>query len=77
MELRKVFGPKTGEVTGHWKICDIELLRDVGCSPNIKLDGKLRRMSWAGHVTGTGGIGEVHTGFCWGNMMDDTAWKTT
>jgi hypothetical protein len=35
MELRKVFGPKTGEVKGHWKIRDSELLHDVGTSPNI------------------------------------------
>jgi hypothetical protein len=35
VELRKVFEPKTGEVTGHWKISDSELLHDVGSSPNI------------------------------------------
>jgi hypothetical protein len=35
MELRKIFGPKSGEVKGHWKICDSELLHDVGPSPNI------------------------------------------
>ena len=28
LELRKVSGPKRGEVTGHWKISDSELLRD-------------------------------------------------
>ena len=52
VELRKVFGPKTGEVTGHWKISDSELLHDVGSSPDIKLGGKLRRMSC---MTRTGG----------------------
>jgi hypothetical protein len=47
VELRKVFGPKTGGVTGYWKVSDSELLHYVGSSPNIKLGGKFRRMSWA------------------------------
>jgi len=42
----------------------------------VKLSGKLRRMSWAGRMMHWG-IGEAHTGFCWGKLKDDTAWKTT
>jgi hypothetical protein len=34
VKLRKVFRPKTGEVTGCWQISDSELLHDVGSSPN-------------------------------------------
>jgi len=30
---------------------------------------KSRRMRWAGHVERMG-KGEVHTGFCWGNLRE-------
>jgi hypothetical protein len=54
MELRKVFGPKTLEVTGEWKIFDSEELHDLYSSPNTIWVLKLRRMRWAGHMARMG-----------------------
>ena len=52
--LRRIFGPKTDEVTGEWRKLHNEEL-DVLYSPNIVRVIKWRRMRWAGHV---GRVGE-------------------
>ena len=36
---------------------------------------KSRRPTWAGHVA-LSGSGEVNTGFWWGNLREETTWKT-
>jgi hypothetical protein len=52
--LRRIFGPKMDEVTGHWsKLHDGELHK-LYSSPNIIRQIKSRRMRWAGHVTRMG-----------------------
>jgi hypothetical protein len=52
--LRKIFGPKTDEVTGEWRKLHNEELRDLYSSPSIIRIIKERRMIWAGHVTRMG-----------------------
>jgi len=42
--LRKVFGPKRGEVTGEWRKLHNEELNDVYSLPNIVRVVKSRRM---------------------------------
>jgi hypothetical protein len=45
--LRRIFGPKRGEVIGGWRKLHNEELHNLYCSPSMI---KLRRMRWAGHV---------------------------
>jgi len=49
--LRRIFGPRRGEVTGEWRKLHNEEPDDLYSSPNIIRVIKLRRMRWAGHVT--------------------------
>jgi hypothetical protein len=48
--LRRIFGPKTDEVTGEWRKLHNEELRDLYSSPSIIRIIKSRTMRWAGHV---------------------------
>jgi len=50
MVLRRIFGPKRGEVTGYWRKLHNEELNDQYCSPNVVRVIKSRKMKWAGHV---------------------------
>jgi len=52
--LRRVFGPKRGEVTGEWRKLHKEKLRDLYSLPNIVRVVKSRRMRLAGHVARMG-----------------------
>jgi len=54
MVLRKVFGPKSDEVTGEWRKLYNEDLNDLYSLPNIVRVVKSRRMRWAGHVARMG-----------------------
>jgi hypothetical protein len=47
--LRRIFGPKRGEVTRDWRKLHNEELQKLYSSPNIR-QSKSRRMRWAGHV---------------------------
>jgi len=42
--LRRIFGPKRGEVTGEWRKLHYEKLNDLYCSSNIVRVIKSRRM---------------------------------
>ena len=54
MVLRRIFGPRTDEVTGEWRRLHNEVLNDFYSSPNTVQVIKLRRMRWAGHVVRMG-----------------------
>jgi hypothetical protein len=48
--LRRIFGPKSDEVTGVWRKLHNEEINDLCSSPNIVGVVKSRRMRWAEHV---------------------------
>ena len=52
--LRRIFGPRSDQVTGDWRRLHNEELNDFYSSPNIVRVIKSRRMRWAGHVARTG-----------------------
>jgi hypothetical protein len=52
--LRRIFGPKTDEVTGEWRKLHNEELHNLYSSPDIISQIKSRRMRWAGHVASMG-----------------------
>jgi len=51
--LRRIFGPKRGEVTREWRKLHNEELNDLYSSPNTVRAIK-SRIRWAGHVTRMG-----------------------
>jgi hypothetical protein len=48
--LRRIFGPKTDEVTGEWRKLHNDELNDLFSSPDIFRVIKSTRMRWAGYV---------------------------
>jgi hypothetical protein len=48
--LRRIFGPKRGEVTGEWRRLHKKELYAVYSSPNIIRVIKSKRLRWAEHV---------------------------
>ena len=54
MVLRRIFGPKRGEVRGEWRRLHNEELSHLYSSTNIVWVIKSRRMRWAGHVARMG-----------------------
>jgi hypothetical protein len=67
--LRRIFGPKRDEVTGEWRRLHNKELYAPYSSPNIVRVTKSRRMRWTVPVARIG-RGEVHTGFCWGDLRE-------
>jgi hypothetical protein len=58
--LRRIFGPRRGEVTGEWKKLHNEELHDLYSSPSIIRIMKARRMRWTGHVAQMGEKRNAH-----------------
>jgi len=54
MLLRRIFGPRSDEVTGEWRRLHNKELNDMYSSLNIVRMIKSRRMRWAGHVARMG-----------------------
>jgi hypothetical protein len=52
--LRRIFGPKRGEMTGDWRKLLNEEHHNLYSSPNIIRMIKSMRMRWAGHVARMG-----------------------
>jgi hypothetical protein len=52
--LRKIFGPKRGEMMGGWRILHIEELCNLYSSPKIIRMVKSRRMRWVEKVARMG-----------------------
>jgi hypothetical protein len=52
--LRRIFGPKSDEVTGEWRKLHNEELHNLNPSPDIIRQIKSKRMRWAGHVARMG-----------------------
>jgi hypothetical protein len=52
--LRRIFGPKSDEAMGGWRILHNEELHDLYSSSSIIKMIKSRRMRWAGHVVRMG-----------------------
>jgi hypothetical protein len=48
--LRRIFGPKSDEITGEWRKLHNEELNDLYSSPIIVRVIKPRRIRWSGHV---------------------------
>jgi len=73
MVLRRIFGPRTDEVTGERRRLHNEELNDLYSSLNILRVIKLRRMRWAGNVAR-----RVKRGGCigswWGNWRERDHW---
>jgi hypothetical protein len=57
--LRRIFGPKSDEVTGEWRKLHNEELRDLYSSSSIIIIIKSRRMRWAGHIARMGRRGTL------------------
>jgi hypothetical protein len=52
--LKRIFGPKRGEVTGEWRRIHNEELHALYSSPNIIRVIKSKRLRWAEHVARMG-----------------------
>ena len=59
---RRIFEPKTDEVTGEWRKLHHEELNDLYSSPNIMPVIKSRRMRWVSHVLRVGESRGVYGG---------------
>jgi hypothetical protein len=57
---RRIFGPKTDEVTGEWKKLHYKELHNLYTSKNIFRQIKSRRMRWAGYAARMGMGTEVY-----------------
>jgi hypothetical protein len=67
--LARIFGPKRDEMRGEWRKLHNEELNDWYSSVNIIRVIKTR-IRWAGRVARVG-IGELNTGFWWGNLKEE------
>jgi hypothetical protein len=62
--LRRILGPKRGELTGGWRKLHNEEIHDLYSSSSIVRVIKSRRMRWAVQITRMAGRG-AHVGYWW------------
>ena len=72
--LRRIFGPKTDEVTGERRKLHNEEINDLYSSRNSIRLIKSRRMKRG--MQDVWGRGEMYTSFWRGKRRERTAWKT-
>jgi hypothetical protein len=58
--LRRIFGPKSDEVTGVWRKLHKEEFHNLYSSPDIIRQVKSRRVRWAGRVIRMGEESKVY-----------------
>jgi hypothetical protein len=63
--LRRIFEPKTDEVTGGWRKLHNEELYGLYSSPSIVRVIKARRMRWVGHVARMGEVRGAYNILVW------------
>jgi hypothetical protein len=73
--LRRIFGPKSDDVTGEWRKLHNEKFSDLYSSPSIIRIIKSRRMRWVGHVAQRGRRG-THIDYWWESQRERTTRKT-
>jgi hypothetical protein len=71
--LRRIFGPKRGDVTGEWRNLHAEKLHYLYSSPTIVRVIKSRRIRLAGYVLRMG-RGEACTEIWWENLRERHHW---
>jgi hypothetical protein len=71
--LRRIFGPKSDEVTGQWRKKHSGELHNLYSSPDIIRQIKSRRMRWVGHIACMEG---TYTVFWWENPKEKTTCRT-
>jgi hypothetical protein len=72
--LRRIFGPKSDEVTGEWRKLHNEELHNLYSSPDIIRQIKSWRMRWAGHVARMGEERKC-TRFWWESPKERDHWE--
>jgi hypothetical protein len=72
--LRRIFGPKRGEVTGGWRKLHNEELHILYSSPSIIRMINSRRIRWAGHVARMGRRG-MHIEYWWERQKLRLHWE--
>jgi hypothetical protein len=71
---RRIFGPKTDEVTGEWKKLQNEELHNLYSFQTIIRQIKSRRIRWAGQVARIRELRKVQS-FSGKSRMKETTWK--
>ena len=74
--LRRIFGPKRGEVTGEWRKLRNKELNDLHSSPNTVRIMKFRRTRWAEHVARRCESRGMYRDIGGETWKENTTWKT-
>jgi hypothetical protein len=67
--MLKIPGLKMDQIIGEWIKLHNDELHNFDSFPNIITKIRPRRINWAGHVAHLGGVGKMHIGFRWDDMI--------